>query len=230
MPLASARRRAYFEWTNEETEALTGEPDALNLSMGRHLQKFRDLAIRGNAVEREKLTKQLCRGISRLQALPPQALDRPDVVPLHISPRTPTETQFWVEKPMGRFHVEAEYLGDEAGVGLDRLHREVLLIYSYQNGEAEERLRLGAELFHLLLELRDGYQLGDDSSDETFAHLSIFVQRLVREDHRQLFAWSPMRENSVYQVTAKPKPLAADTSRPLQVLEIEDARSRSNAE
>ena len=43
---------------------------------------------------------------------------------------------------------------------------------------------MGAELFHLLLELSDGYQMGDVSTEDTFAHLSIFVQRLVREDDR----------------------------------------------
>jgi hypothetical protein len=47
-------------------------------------------------------------------------------------------------------------------------------------------------LFHLLLELAVGYQLGDVSTDDTFAHLSIFVQRLVREDERELLAWNPI--------------------------------------
>ena len=231
LPLNSARRCAYFEWTTEEIEELTGEPDALGLATGRHLQHFRDLAIRGNAAERERLTKQLCHGISRLQALPPQALDRPDVVPLQISPRTPTETQFWVEKPIRHFRIEAEYLGGKERDGLDRLHREVLLIYQYQNVDLEERLRLGAELFHLLLELKDGYQLGDDSSDDTFAHLSIFVQRLVREDHRQLFAWSPLRENTVYRVSAEPEQVLKGTSLELvQVLKIEATGEQSNAE
>lgn len=231
LPLNSARRCAYFEWTTEEIEELTGEPDALGLATGRHLQHFRDLAIRGNVAERERLTKQLCHGISRLQALPPQALDRPDVVPLQISPRTPTETQFWVEKPIRHFRIEAEYLGGKERDGLDRLHREVLLIYQYQNVDLEERLRLGAELFHLLLELKDGYQLGDDSSDDTFAHLSIFVQRLVREDHRQLFAWSPLRENTVYRVSADPEQVLKGTSLELvQVLKIEATGEQSNAE
>lgn len=231
LPLNSARRRAYFEWTTEEIEELTGEAKALGLARGQHLQQFRDIAIEGNSAEREILTKQLCHGISRLQALPPQALDRPDVVPLQISPRTPTETQFWVEKPMHRFRIEAQRMGDEAGVGLDRLHREVLLIYRYQNVDLEERLRLGAELFHLLLELKDGYQLGDDSSDETFAHLSIFVQRLVREDHRQLFAWSPMREDAVYRVSANLEQEVDDASvKVIQVLGIESTTEQSNAE
>lgn len=218
LPLASARRRAYFEWTTEAIKDLTGETDALNLARGRHLQQFRDLAIKQDAGECEKLTRRLCQGISRLQALPPQALGRLDVVPLPISPRTPTETKFWVEKPICNFRLEAENLG--GGDGLDRLHREALLIYRYGDGR-EERLRLGADLFHLLLELNDGYQLGDDSSDETFAHLSIFVQRLVREDPRHLFAWNPMSEDTVHRLSAHLKPILKDTgSKPLQVLEI----------
>lgn len=82
------------------------------------------------------------------------------------------------------------------------MHRQALLIYRYRDGR-EERLWLGAELFHLLLELNDGYQLGDVSTDDTFAHLSIFVQRLVREDERELFAWNPMRDELIYKVLAR---------------------------
>ena len=65
-----------------------------------------------------------------------------------------------------------------------------------------ERLRLGADLFHLLLELSDGYQLGDISTDDTFAHLSIFVQRLVREDDRKVLAWNPMQDDAIYEISA----------------------------
>ena len=64
-------------------------------------------------------------------------------------------------------------------------------------------MRLGADLFHLLLELSDGYQLGDVSTDDTFAHLSIFVQRLVREDESQLLALNPMRDDVIYRVSAQ---------------------------
>jgi len=80
-----------------------------------------------------------------------------------------------------------------------RLHRHVFLVYRYRE-HGEERLRLGAELFHLLLELNEGYQLGDVSTDDTFANLSIFVQRLVREDERDLFAWNPMQDDRIYHV------------------------------
>ena len=85
--------------------------------------------------------------------------------------------------------------------GLEPLHRQAFLIYRYRNG-GEESLRLGAELFHLLLELADGYQLGDASTDDTFAHLAIFVQRLVREDDRQLMAWNPMQGETIYSISS----------------------------
>ena len=37
---------AYFEWSREDIERLTGDPDALGLAQGRHLRQFRDLAVR----------------------------------------------------------------------------------------------------------------------------------------------------------------------------------------
>ncbi|MCX8071098.1 MAG: hypothetical protein N3C12_01420 [Candidatus Binatia bacterium] len=85
--------------------------------------------------------------------------------------------------------------------GVSRLHRQVDLVYRYRNG-GEERLAIGAELFHLLLELADGLQLGDVSSDDTFTRLAIFVQRLVREGERELLAWNPMNEAEIYRVQA----------------------------
>jgi len=64
-------------------------------------------------------------------------------------------------------------------------------------------LRLGAELFHLLLELSEGYQLGDVSTGDTFAHLSVFVQRLVQEDSRELLAFNPMQDELIFQLRAE---------------------------
>jgi hypothetical protein len=105
-----------------------------------------------------------------------------------------------VEKPLSAFRLRADVGPDTEGV--ERLHRHALLVYRYRDGRNEEELRLGAELFHLLLELADGYQLGDVSTDDTFAHLSIFVQRLVREDERELLAWNPMQDEAIYRVSA----------------------------
>ena len=202
LPLKSARRRAYFEWPEASLSELTRDPHALGLARGRNLQEFRNIATAREA-DRQKLVVRLCRGMSRLESLPPKALDRQDVVPLRITSRTPTETAFWVEKPIENFCLEADLPKDEAG--LERLHRQAFLVYRYGDGR-KESLRMGADLFHLLLEISDGYQLGDVSTDDAFAHLSIFVQRLVQEDHRQAIAWNPMREEMIYEVAAKLKP------------------------
>ena len=217
LDLKSARRYAYFEWIREAIERLTHDSDALGLARGRHLRQFRDLAI-GNDDERTKLVSALCGGISRLEALPPLALDRSGVVPLRISPRTPTETAFWVEKSVGDFRLEADI--SDGGEGLDRLHRQAFLIYRYRDGH-EERLRLGADLFHLLLELNEGYQLGDVANDDTFAHLSIFVRRLVQEDHRRMFAWNPMREGTVFEIEAKIDETGSDPRQRMSIAPIE---------
>ena len=202
LTLESARRRAYFEWTEEHLIEVAGDRQALDLSRGQHLRLFRTLPLENSELDsqhRSELCEHLCGGISRLEDLPPQALRRPGVVPLRITPRTPTETAFWVEKPLSSFRLEAGLPPDMQGI--DRLHRQAFLFYRYRNG-LEERLQLGAELFHLLLELSDGFQLGDVSTDDTFAHLSIFVQRLVREDEREMLAWNPMQEKIIYRVSA----------------------------
>lgn len=199
LSLESGRRRAYFEWTHEEVVQTGGSPEALDLARGRHLRRFRDLPLYDEA-KRQAICRELCRGISRLEDLPPKASDREDVVPLRVTPRTPTETAFWVEKPLGAFRLEATLPARTEGI--ERLHRQAVLIYQYRSGH-EETLRLGAELFHLLLELADGYQLGDVSTDDTFANLSIFVQRLAQEDASELLVWNPMADEAIYQVTAR---------------------------
>ena len=200
LSLDSARRRAYFEWTEEHIKKIAGEARALELARGRDLQLFRNLALLQRPEDQQRLRERICDGISRLEDLPPQALDRPSVVPLRITPRTPTETALWVEKPIETFRIEANLPPKVEGI--DRLHRHVFLIYSYRDGR-EERLRLGAELFHLLLELSDGYQLGDISTDDTFTNLSIFVQRLVREDERELLVWNPMQDEVIYKISIR---------------------------
>ena len=199
LSLESSRRRAYFEWTEKTIEEIAGEHHALGLARGQHLRLFRNLSLKKESQEHDDLCEQLCRGISRLEDLPPQALDRSGVS-LRISPRTPTETAFWVEKSLSSFRLESDLPSDIKG--LDQLHRHAFLIYRYRDGN-EEWLRLGSELFHLLLELGDGYQLGDVSTDDTFAHLSIFVQRLVREDDREVFAWNPMQDEEIYRISVE---------------------------
>ena len=193
--LASARRRAYFE-TND-----------VGLTQGRHIRRFREAPFL-DAEARAQLRTDLCRGIARLGALPAPALRRDDVVPLRFQPRTPTETAFWSEKPIARFRLESELPPPTADGNrsfprgpLSLLHRCVHLVYRRDSG-LEERLRMGAELFHRLLELGEGYQLGDVSTDDTFANLSIFLQRLLREDDRELVAWNPIRDDATYWIKA----------------------------
>ena len=222
VPLESARRRAYFEWTAENLYRVTEDEEALGLAQGRDLRRFRHLAIQRDASHREDVVRHLCGGISRLESLPPQALDRPGVVPLRITPRTPTETAFWVEKPLANFRLDVDESTTEQG--MDRLHREAFLVYRYDDGR-DERLRLGADLFHLLLELCDGFQLGDVSTDDTFAQLSIFVQRLVREDHRRARAWNPMKEDAVFDLSA----VAADEDDGSQRLVIQELGGQADA-
>ena len=197
LTLESARRRAFFEWSAEDIEQVARGHDNLDLARGRHLTQFRNLPLLD---ERDvaDTCQRLCNGISRLEDLPTQALDRAGAVPLRITPNTPTETAFWVEKPLSAFRLETDLPVDVMGV--ERLHRQAVLVYRYRDGK-EERLRMGAELFHLLLELADGYQLGDVSTDDAFAHLSIFIQRLLREDDTELLAWSPMKDETIYRVS-----------------------------
>lgn len=193
--LASARRRAYFESKD------------VDLAQGDHIQRFRESPFLGDEA-RAQLRTDLCRGIARLGDLPVQALRSDDVVPLRIQPRTPTETAFWSEKPKDRFRLDSEF-GPPAvdghrrvsGGPLAQLHRSVHLIYRRENGP-EEKLQMGAELFHRLLELGEGYQLGDVSTDDVFANLSIFLQRLLREDDRELIAWNPIRDDATYRIKA----------------------------
>lgn len=203
LSLESARRRAYFEWTGEDLRQVLRDvedpSEALDLARGSHIREFRRVPLIRDAIGRNEITRQLCAGISRLEDLPPRAFERSGVVPLRITPRTPTETAFWVEKPLDNFRLEPVLPRETEGI--ERLHRQVALVYQYRDGN-EERLLLGGELFHLLLELAEGYQLGDVSTDDTFAHLSIFVQRLVREDERELLAWNPMQDEQVYRVAA----------------------------
>ena len=199
LTLESARRRAYIEWTEEQIEQVANDRNALDLARGQNLRLFRNLPLKLDAHEQSEICSRLCGGISRLEDLPPKAFERRDVVPLRITPRTPTETAFWIEKTFNNFRLEADL--PPATDGVDRLHRHAFLIYRYRDGR-EDRLRLGAELFHLLLELSDGYQLGDISTDDTFAHLSIFVQRLVREDESEMMGWNPIQDESIYRISS----------------------------
>lgn len=187
--LASLRRQAYFEWADTEIERIGGTPMALTLAQGRHLETF-IRAGTGTDEERKEICDALCEGIARLESLPPEA-HVPGQVPLKITPRTPTETAFWVNKPRERFSLHAAL--PKAPAGLEALHTHVVLAYRFEAGHVEQ-LAINAELFHLLMEIKEGYQLADARSDDVFANLSIFKQRLAQENSRNLFAWNPLMD------------------------------------
>ncbi|MHC2068135.1 protein kinase domain-containing protein [Bremerella sp. T1] len=195
--LVSKRRRAYFEWIEEQSCNVTNEPQAIELFQNSSLKQFRDVPILSDEENRE-LTRRLCFGISRLEQLPHRVLLRPDVVPLKIMPRTPVETTFWVEKQLDRFSLEVDERGNSGGV--EWLANGLILRYHYRGNSREEELRLGADLFGLLLELAEGYQIMDAANDDIFTNLSIFTQRLAQEDEREVFAWNPSQPDDIYRL------------------------------
>ena len=214
--LGTLRRWAYFGITvSPETAPSLADHRPVPLAGGASLKRFQALAGAGN---HRDVVKDLCAGISRLQVLPSVALERDGVVPLPVTPRTPTETAFWVEKRLDSFRVEPVL--PQTGDGSGRLHRQARLVYRYEGGR-EEELRFGAGLFHLLLELGDGYQLGDVATDGTFAQLSIFVRRILQEDECVIMAWNPVRENTVYQVSAAIEEVSGQPSQVLRIAPVE---------
>ena len=194
--LASARRRAWFDWDDARYAALQLPTDALALFGGQHLDRFRRVPLM-NEDDRAVLCRDLCLGIARLEDLPEAAFSREAGLPLRIQPRTPTESAFWVVKPWERFRLEARL--PHTTEGLEALHTHLLLIYAYAAG-GEEQLPIGLELFHLLLALKEGAQLSGAGLEGVFAHLEIFTQRLAQEDARELHGWHPGDEAIVFRV------------------------------
>lgn len=200
--LASRRRHAFFEWGEPEFADVRVPASELRLFQGRHLERFR---VVSTAPEDEvaSICDDLCAGLARLEDLPDRALSgdgaSSKTTPLRITPRTPTETIFWVRKPRERFSLHAHL--PRVVEGVDALHTHVVLSYAYADGRSE-RLFIDARLFHLLMELKDGYQLADVLSDDVFANLSIFTQRLVQEDDSTLYAWNPS-DSREFRVTVE---------------------------
>lgn len=197
--LSSLRREGYFVMSEQEIESVGRSSSALELAGAEFLSLFLKVGT-ASSQEVAAICNDLCDGIARLEDLPEEAFNLdPNVVPLKITPRTPTETAFWVPKPRERFSLRARSVA--AVEGIETLHTHVILSYEFENGHSEE-LVIGAELFNLLMELRDGLQLADAHSDDIFANLSIFKQRLAQEGDRKLFAWNPANE-SVVKLEAK---------------------------
>ena len=188
--LASARRRAFFEWSERDLNTLKLPAGSLALHGARHLHRFRSVPIM-TGDELQQLCRELCHGIARLEDLPEVAFKSAGL-PLRITPRTPTESAFWVVKPWDRFSLSAPL--PQTVHGLEVLHTHVLLKYRHPVGR-EERLPIGLELFHLLLELKEGAQLAGVAQEGVFAHLDLFVQRITQEDVRELHAWHPEQDD-----------------------------------
>jgi hypothetical protein len=191
--LADARRRAWFTRPSGSTGG------DIRLANGRHLALFRSLPLMAPK-DAVALLRDLCLGIARLEDLPASAFAPNQLrkgVPLRITPRTPTESAFWVVKPWDRFDLRPALPG--AAEGLEMLHTHLHLTYRYADG-SQEVLILGLELFHLLLELKDGAQLSGVAQEGAFANLEIFTQRLAREDARALHGWHPSDEDAVFQI------------------------------
>lgn len=198
--LAPARRQAWLEWLPGEIGAVTGDESALGLAGGQNLRAFRDASMQEDAALNRDLCARLCCGISQLENLPEQALSRANRgrVPLRVPSRTPTETVFWVEKSADRFRLVPEMPPGQTHA-LTVLPRRLRLIYQCKNGQ-EEILPLGYALFHVLLNLAHGEQLSELRSDDLFANLQIFTQRVAQEDEQHLLAWSPKEDEAVYRV------------------------------
>lgn len=196
--LAQARRRAWF------TQPMGSAGSGVALTNGRHFDRFRRLPLMPPD-DAARLLRDLCLGIARLEDLPALAF-APDQlrlgVPLRMTPRTPTESAFWVVKHWARFDLRPAL--PSAAEGLETLHTHLHLTYRYANG-GHEVLTLGLELFHLLLELKEGVQLSGVAQDGTFANLEVFTQRLAREDARGLHGWHPSEEDRLFQVRVLPR-------------------------
>ncbi|WP_295623072.1 hypothetical protein, partial [uncultured Lamprocystis sp.] len=200
--LREARRRAWLR--RPDPAPNQDEDDGVRLSHGRHLARFRDLPLLPPS-DQDATLRDLCLGIARLEDLPALAFVPDNLargVPLRITPRTPTESAFWVVKPWDRFSLEPAL--PLAADGLERLHTHLHLTYRYAQG-GTETLIIGLEIFHLLLELKDGTQLSGVGEEGVFANLEIFTQRLASEDARELHGWHPSDEQGLFRVRVVPR-------------------------
>jgi serine/threonine protein kinase len=197
LQLASARRRAYFEWQDEEIAKFGETAIAFGIRKAAHFQLFKRFPLL-TSEEKNRICRDVCIGLSRLVDLPDVVLNQPSQVPLRVTPRTPTETVFWVNKPISRFKLLSpprEHVAE-----MEALHTHLLLQYQYLSGTSED-LYLSADLFSILMELKDGYQFVDAALDDTFANLSIFIGRLAQEDQTELLAWNPADEKKTFRVS-----------------------------
>ncbi len=214
--LAEARRRAYFTWLPEEIERAGGPGTILDLARGRHLDTLRRLPLMLDE-EKQDVLARLGRGLSRLEPLPAPAY-RPGRIPFRLHPRTPTDTMFWVETRLEDFTLESPLLGVRASeTGRRGLPEEAFLVYHLPEG-GTARLRLTADLFHVLLELEEGYQLSAATLEQTFAHLSLFIEQVVHAQNQVWYAWHPAQEDRVYRLAIETRDLGFGYHQTLHVV------------
>ena len=178
-----------------QISAVCGGGAEFGLARGRHFAAFREFPLFDNKRQAE-ICAALCRGVSRLEELPAFALRRHGVVPIRIVPRTPIETAFWVEKPLKRFSLIPERF--VAAEGLETMHRYLELLYDSGDGRVVT-LTVSLALFVLLMDLGEGAQIADAFSDDVFANLSVFTQRLAQEDEAHMLAWNPAAEDQLFE-------------------------------
>lgn len=184
LPLSALRRRAYFEGipggTGDESIGLLG---------GAEFELFEKLVTQDPIVLSD-LCHRLCDGLARLEDLPEVAFADGNVVALRVMPNTPTETIFWTAREHSRFSLVIPPIRNQK---LEWLPFQVILRFQYRDGRFED-LYMGYGLFHRLLRAREGEQLSDASTDDIYASLSVFKQRVISEESRTLMAWNPTDE------------------------------------
>jgi hypothetical protein len=214
--LAEARRRAYFTWLPEEIERAGGPGTTLDLARGRHLDTLRRLPLMSDE-EKQAVLARLGRGLSRLEPLPQPAY-RPGRIPFRLHPRTPTDTMFWVETRLEDFTLESPLLGTGVSeTGRRGLPAEAFLVYRLPAGNTV-RLRLTADLFHVLLELEGGYQLSAATLEQTFAHLSLFIEQMIHAQNQVWYAWHPAQEDRVYRLAIETRDLGFGYHQTLRIV------------
>ncbi len=202
LPLRDARRRAFLTWSDDQVKAVGGDDHALALRDGRRANEFRRFPLLLTE-DQARIKQRLCNGLARLEALPDLAYLNPNCVPIRVVPRTPTETAFWIEKSASRFSLVSERFQSTAG--LETLHRFLMLTYESNHGMREE-LIIPLELYSLLMDLADGVQILDAFSDDVFANLGVFTNRLAQENERTLNAWNPVDSETVHRLGIVDRP------------------------
>lgn len=198
--LESLRRKAFFEWSDEKLNKVADNQDTnvypLSLAKTNYMRDFLDYEKYPES-KKQGICRKVCAGISKLESIIHNEHDREDTIPLKISQYTPTETLFWVRKKIIKFQLYVPKAKQDYDI--EYLHNHLILKYTYDNG-SNELLHLNSDLFELLMSIEEGYQLSDMGSDESFANLSIFKQRLSQESQHELYAYNPANRDSIFRI------------------------------